>query len=526
MIFNQILKVVALLAITAALFNFYTLSRFTVDDAFITWRYGRNLVEFGVWGYNPTNLDLTQAYTNPIFAALSILPAVLGMDAVLFFKFASILLIILFFYAVYKVSDDKISGITAALALFALPTTHIHIFSGLETFAYAAALGFSFICIDRERWAAAAILIMISMTSRPEAWLWSALLPLAYLITTDHIRSERFQLTFAEIFAKLKKGGFLLTLIPGIALLVMLTWHKLHFGYYLPNTFYVKSGHPTSISVRKLILFSACLLPMIVPIFLGRKKASIVILSFFAIVILQYSTSDLSMNYSQRFAYHIFGPTFIFATYTVAKNFRGHLAIELENRGEKRYSLKQILSIYLLLVAGVYGGGTSRPGELVSLSNYYPRALDSHANLGRILNEVEIDGSSFLMGDAGMAAFHSRLVALDHIGLGSAMIAHQGVTNAVLDTYNPRLLFLYARPESGVRTDYDQAIIQEWAETRGLNAFCDIYWQPNYSLRYFAQSATPEILDLCRQSEMKNNIGDRAYFISQVVLPPWHYWRE
>ncbi|WP_380053875.1 hypothetical protein ACFE33_12305 [Falsihalocynthiibacter sp. SS001] len=39
-----------LLAIVGAkaLVTAYTYARFTVDDAFITWRYGRNLVEFGL----------------------------------------------------------------------------------------------------------------------------------------------------------------------------------------------------------------------------------------------------------------------------------------------------------------------------------------------------------------------------------------------------------------------------------------------------------------------------------------------
>ena len=68
------------------LVDFWLFSRFTVDDAFITWRYGQNLAQHGVWNFNPTTFDPTQSYTNPIYALISIIPAVLGINVVLFFK--------------------------------------------------------------------------------------------------------------------------------------------------------------------------------------------------------------------------------------------------------------------------------------------------------------------------------------------------------------------------------------------------------------------------------------------------------
>lgn len=61
-------------------------SRFTVDDAFISWRYGKNIFDFGIWNYNPSNFDMTQAYTNPIFAFLSIIPNLFRLDIVLFLR--------------------------------------------------------------------------------------------------------------------------------------------------------------------------------------------------------------------------------------------------------------------------------------------------------------------------------------------------------------------------------------------------------------------------------------------------------
>ena len=51
---------------------------------FITWRYGINLVNHGIWSYNPVNFDVTQSYTNALIAFLSLVPAYLELDMVLF----------------------------------------------------------------------------------------------------------------------------------------------------------------------------------------------------------------------------------------------------------------------------------------------------------------------------------------------------------------------------------------------------------------------------------------------------------
>ena len=72
-------------------------SRLTVDDAFIGWRYGKNFVDHGIWNYNPTRFDLTEAYTNPLMVYLSIVPNILNFNIVLFYKLISLLVIFLLF---------------------------------------------------------------------------------------------------------------------------------------------------------------------------------------------------------------------------------------------------------------------------------------------------------------------------------------------------------------------------------------------------------------------------------------------
>src|SRR3989339_418538 len=59
---------------------------FTADDALITFRYGQSLIKHGVWNWNGDSTDLVEAYTNPIYAFLSIIPHACGLNVLLFFK--------------------------------------------------------------------------------------------------------------------------------------------------------------------------------------------------------------------------------------------------------------------------------------------------------------------------------------------------------------------------------------------------------------------------------------------------------
>jgi hypothetical protein len=76
-------------------------ANFTVDDAFITFRYGYNLVNHGIWNWNPDN-DLVEAYTSGLYAALSILPHAFHIPVVLFFKLIGLSCLLWFLWRVWS----------------------------------------------------------------------------------------------------------------------------------------------------------------------------------------------------------------------------------------------------------------------------------------------------------------------------------------------------------------------------------------------------------------------------------------
>jgi hypothetical protein len=51
-----------LLTIFAAVFWLFIFRNFTVDDAFIAWSHGKNLVEHGVYAFNTTGRRVQQAH--------------------------------------------------------------------------------------------------------------------------------------------------------------------------------------------------------------------------------------------------------------------------------------------------------------------------------------------------------------------------------------------------------------------------------------------------------------------------------
>ena len=527
---SRLHHILALFLSALVFISFWLFSRFTVDDAFISWRYGKNLVDFGIWNYNPAIFDMTQAYTNPIFAALSIIPNFLKIDVVLFFKFFALLTLTTFFYWFTRKAKN---GLIMALIFFALPATFIHAFSGLETFLFVALMAALLILLFEEKFYPSVLITLLLFFTRPEAWLLVVLLPLYFLAV--RIERNNQDKDFKSIFSSYKEWdqlswksftlAFLLLIIP---LVLYFIFHKLHFNSALPNTFYIKSAKSLSIfNLINLIKFSFWALPLL--ILIPLKKMRLFIFSFMMLgaMIVSYSTSNLQMNYAGRFEFHIFAPVYFFVVYIATKQTQNFFYVSSSSKSFERsfkISFQLVINIALILFLLLFTNRVTRTSHAY-ISNYYPRAIDSHAALGKTLQTIteKYKLKSFSFGDAGMAAYHSKLIALDNLGLGSSAVAASGVTLGILDAYNPDITVFHARPEG---IDHNQEIVYKWSLANGMQMVCDVYWRPDYTMRVFAKKAYPEIVQLCNQSEKRNNQNDEAYFMQTWMHPPWSYWKE
>lgn len=520
------LKIFAtIFSLLIATVSIYVFSRFTVDDAFITWRYGRNLIDFGVWNFNPSGLDPTQAYTNPIYAALAIIPSLMGWDVVLFFKLFSTMLLVLFVYWFGKVTRG--SWIMVFL-LIGLPATVVHIYGGLETFLFVFLMGALLIALHEEKNVSAIIICLLLFITRPETWLLAALLPLYLLIsekgTPGHTATFNPLKYYSEIKIQPIKAGIAAAILA-TALSSYLLFHYLHFGNALPNTFYIKKSG--NFSPLNFIKFSFFLLPILPLLFVTKIKQILLMAGIFGAMIISYSTSNLQMDYSGRFAFHIFAPIYIYATYLASKadgKIYGPAYNGLPNKAIITHSTlaKGALLFYLAAFALI------SDNIRTYAATYYPRALISHAELGKTINHIagKYGIRAYSFGDAGMAAYHSRINTLDNIGLGSSAVAKTGVNASLLENYHVDLIVFHADSKDIQLEADNQKPIYEWAIKNHFVELCDIYWRKYFTFKVYSKTPISEITELCAKSKQHNDVEDYDLLKKVVLVPPWKFWTE
>ena len=300
--------------------SFWLFSRLTVDDAFITWRYGKNLIEAGVWNYNPALFDLTQAYTNTIYAFLSIVPNMFGIDVVLFFKIASLLILI--FFILWLKRKTSPNSLTMLLLFLALPATFIHLFAGLETFLFVAFVTALLINLYEYRLTHSIILGILLLLTRPEAWLLTVLIPLFFLLSPLDKKIDKIDFVSVKNDIKGTKLNwnqfYTSLLLLSISLSGLFLFNYYCFNNVLPNSFYSKVTG--TFSVQKLAWFLFFISPAIGLLYLRKISLFIFAILLFGSMAMLYSTSSLWMNYAERFAYHIFAPVFLFGVFLASEN--------------------------------------------------------------------------------------------------------------------------------------------------------------------------------------------------------------
>ena len=438
---RKIVNLLTMFFIGLSLLSLWLYSRFTVDDAFISWRYGRNLVNFGIWNYNPSNQDLTQSYTSPIFALLSIIPAYFDIDIVLFFKILSILF--LSFFTVFLLKSANFKMIEIAL-IFAIPQTFIHLFSGLETFYFAAFLGLLFYYLSNNELTKASLIIALLTLIRPEAFLLALLFTIYLLVDYYSVSCENCHKDSIRPNSKTKY--VLLAIMVFLPIIIMFTFNGYHFGFLLPNTFYVKSPNEFDVvfiiqSVIEFLKTIYILFPLIITILLSmffkKKVDNVLIYAFIFIfsVLAYYSISELTMNYADRFYYHLLLPQFIIIIKT-SSNFIDEYIIIKNSNLQLKLNLASSLK-FLNSITVIFFVIMNFSGQYINLIDYYPRLLDSFGSLGLAIKEDGVN--NIAIGDAGILPLVSDSNNLDFIGLGSSEVAHNGLNEKSFNLYKQHL---------------------------------------------------------------------------------------
>ncbi|MDH4033167.1 MAG: hypothetical protein OEV80_05145, partial [candidate division Zixibacteria bacterium] len=222
--------ILAMLMLGVLVGHFYS---FTVDDAYISFRYASNLAAGDGLVFNLG--ERVEGYTNFLWTMLLGLLIRFGSDPELVSKVLGILFafatLVLIGDTSRKLMPDRpwFNTITALL-LVTSPSFAIYAVSGLETAMFACLL-------------VLAIRLFLHEESSPNGMQWSWLV--LFLLTLTRPEGLLFFGLFAaaKFLPERKARRLAAWALPYLALLVAyLAWKYVYFGNLLPNTFYAKTG--------------------------------------------------------------------------------------------------------------------------------------------------------------------------------------------------------------------------------------------------------------------------------------------
>ncbi|GAB3487767.1 hypothetical protein [Amycolatopsis cihanbeyliensis] len=393
---------------------------FTIDDAWITFRYSANLADGHGPVWNPSG-DPVEGFTNFAWMLWHAPFAWLGLDLPTVAKFTSFAIGLgilgMLLRAAHRAAGIPGALVAAGCYVLFLPT-YFHITAGLETVAFAAVVLRSAIIGVRvlggrpvRDWEPP-VLVLVAGMLRPEGVL--AALP-AFGVWFWRARRRRAARWWVLGVLAAGAGYFL--------------WRWSYYGYPLPNTFYVKFGNlgagltwvlETGPLFVPLILLTLSLLVRGTTRPVGGLLCAVVAATY-----LTYAVSGPSMDYLHRFAFHAF-PVLCLG---------GGLALT----GIARRGLVAGMAVVPLLWTAVAGATTA---GLPVVANYGPDLRRAHVAIGEGLDVARVPDEfrTLAVSDAGAIPYYSGWRSVDYIGLNNEAIAHGADPTSLVRAARPTVL--------------------------------------------------------------------------------------
>jgi len=417
------------------------------DDAFITYRYAKNLsLGYGIT-WNPGHAP-TEGYTN-FLLVIVLAPFIKGgidpllVTRVLSYFSAVAMSIIIFIVAKRRYGCTTSSAMMIASLILLAQQTRTLCLVGLETVIYAFLLlinfhvGIEFI-YSRRIYSSVlfSVLIIFTMLLRPEA----AFLYLAMLLLYCIYRGPRQILELKPLIL-----GLLILLTLGGTYLV---WKVLYFGHIFPNAFYIKVSNSLFISplgirtvfhfVSNNVLLIALSYASILFCFNGVKehhqKSKISILLGMALVLLYvcfFVRTDTLMDIGGRFMYPLL-PILIYMSIPI-------LASTLEVL--ESWTTKSVLTFsgMVFSVLLIFGPGDVLHiyGNMKLLAPNDSRKTDnSEFRIAKALSTFPgIESIRIAFGDSGVIPYFTGSVWLDVVGLNDGVIARSRNKKELIDHF-------------------------------------------------------------------------------------------
>ncbi len=217
-------------------------NRFIQDDAFISLRYARNMVDGSGLVWNPGG-ERVEGYTNFLWTLVLAVPLKLGIDPYLFVSVLGVLMMPLTVFLTYRLAmtlfDSAPVALIAALLLGTNYTFSCYATGGLETHLQALLCTASLLLAAQSfaagKGPSTARLLALSVVSA-----------LAVLTRLDSVLIVGLSAAVSAyaILRDARAGSRLLVLaLPAVVIVgAWLAWKMQYYGELLPNTFYAKAA--------------------------------------------------------------------------------------------------------------------------------------------------------------------------------------------------------------------------------------------------------------------------------------------
>jgi arabinofuranosyltransferase len=414
----------------------------TVDDAFITFRYGQNLVAGLGPIYNAG--EWVEGYSSPLWMLGSAAAIAVGADPVVASKcvglFASCALSAAVYVALRATHVRHWGAGLAACAVGGNFVLQLWSVSGMETTTYAALL-----------FAGLAVGAMVG-TSIRGALLASGLLVAASLTHPEGLVFWVVGLGLLLLGCKEHRKRLLAYAAPGFVLVGHFLWRFAYYGYFFPNTYYAKTGGGLRMwrqGVEGFLDFigvppTALLMVVAVAgLVVGirqpqtRRSASIIGGAMLFHLMWVISVGDDGL-FKYRFYVPIVGPMAFLLGLLFCDPDRAPVSQAAKRRVARKGShfrspwmapgLGQAMTVVAVLVTAiaVYLSILKFHNDVLPLrEGTGAEYLEGNLKLGRHLAATRNPDTLIAVPSAGAIPFYSRLPTLDMYGLNDAHIAHQ-----------------------------------------------------------------------------------------------------
>lgn len=418
---------------------------YVVDDAFISFRYAKNLARGLGFVFNPG--ERVEGYTNFLWTFLMTPSFLLGIDPLLFSRILSTACAGGTLWILLRDSRKRRVPEAPSLALFIPPVLFacqasfsVWLLAGLETHLFTLCVTAGILALLREwqdgnpgPWP---LLLVLASLTRPEGLLF---LGLAWALALHGRWKKR------SIFPARSTLSFFL---PFLALFVpYLAWKLVYYGSVVPNTFHAKVGYGTEQLARGVsyfkgflgkgggIVFAAPLL-----LFFSREGRRIAGLSFF--FVLPYCLYVILVGGDSMAKFRFFLPVLPVLSLMTAESLL--LLVTWLTRRRRSLALAGLTALSVFLVLDTDRSLVARRKEMV----------EEWIEVGIWLAGRYPPETTIALGAVGAIPYYSDLTTIDIFGLteprigrkrvegmGSGLPGHEKADGAYVVSRGPDLIF-------------------------------------------------------------------------------------